>query len=265
MPLLAADSGADIPWLATPYVPGLTLCEHVAAHGPLPGARLYALAVGTAVALAAVHAAGVVHRDVKPGNIILAPDGPRVLDFGIAHARDGTSVTRTGVMTGTAGWISPEGYRTGVAGPAGNVFAWGALMAYAATGRLPFGSGPPDAVTARVMSADPDLTGIPDDLLSLVTSALAKTPEERLTAAALANQCTGLLAAQGTQGTQGMQRGLRRRPWRVTWWRLVGRACRQPRTTRPGRWPGAGSPAIAPGFLPRLPSPGSPWPPPARI
>ncbi|MFD5520723.1 serine/threonine protein kinase [Streptomyces sp. NPDC127066] len=199
VPLLAADPGADVPWLATPYVPGLTLGEHIAEHGPLSGARLYALAVGTAAALAAVHAAGVVHRDVKPGNVILAPDGPRVLDFGIAHALDGTAVTRTGVMTGTAGWISPEGYRTGVAGPAGDVFAWGALIAYAATGRLPFGTGAPDAVAARVMSADPDLSGIPDDLLALVTSALAKTPEERPTAAALAGQCTGLLAAQATQ------------------------------------------------------------------
>lgn len=200
--LLAADPGADVPWLATPYVPGLTLGEHIAAHGPLSGARLYALAVGTAAALAAVHAAGVVHRDVKPGNVILAPDGPRVLDFGIAHALDGTSVTRTGVMTGTAGWISPEGYRTGATGSAGDVFAWGALIAYAATGRLPFGTGAPDAVAARVMSGDPDLAGIPDDLLTLVTSALTKTPEERPTATALAGQCTVLLAAQATHVLQ---------------------------------------------------------------
>ncbi|MFE2297912.1 serine/threonine-protein kinase [Streptomyces sp. NPDC059445] len=202
VPLLAAEPAADIPWLATPYVPGLTLGEHLAAHGPLSGARLYALAVGTAAALAAVHAAGVVHRDVKPGNVILAPDGPRVLDFGIAHALDGTSVTRTGVMTGTAGWISPEGYRTGVAGPAGDVFAWGALIAYATTGRLPFGTGAPDAVAARVMSADPDLAGMPDDLLALVTSALAKAPEDRPGATALAGLCTALLAAQSTQVLQ---------------------------------------------------------------
>ncbi|MFF0001717.1 serine/threonine protein kinase [Streptomyces avermitilis] len=200
--LLAADPGAAVPWLATPYVPGLTLGEHIAAHGPLSGARLYALAVGTAAALAAVHAAGVVHRDVKPGNVILAPDGPRVLDFGIAHVLDGTSVTRTGVMTGTAGWISPEGYRTGVVGPAGDVFAWGALVAYAATGRLPFGTGAPDAVAVRVMSGDPDIAGIPDDLLALVTPALAKTPQERPTAAALAGRCTVLLAAQTTQVLQ---------------------------------------------------------------
>lgn len=199
VPLLAADPSAPDPWLATPYVPGPTLGEHLAAHGPLSGAPLYALAAGSAAALAAVHAAGVVHRDVKPGNVILAPDGPRMVDFGIAHALDGTSVTRTGVMTGTTGWISPEGYRTGAVGPAGDVFAWGALVAYAATGRLPFGTGAPDAVAARVMSADPDLAGIPNDLLTLVTSALAKAPQERPTAAALAGRSAALLAAQSTQ------------------------------------------------------------------
>ncbi|MFJ8728693.1 serine/threonine-protein kinase [Streptomyces bauhiniae] len=199
VPLLAADPGAAVPWLATAYVPGPTLGEYIAAHGPLSGARLYGLAAGTAAALAAVHAAGVVHRDVKPGNVILAPDGPRVLDFGIAHALDGTSVTRTGVMTGTAGWISPEGYRTGAAGPAGDVFAWGALVAYTATGRLPFGTGAPDAVAARVMSGVPDLAGVPDDLLAPVTSALAKAPQERPTAAALTARCTELLGVQSTQ------------------------------------------------------------------
>ncbi len=198
VPLLAADPGAAVPWLATAYVPGPTLGEYIAAHGPLSGARLYGFAAGTSAALAAVHAAGVVHRDVKPGNVILAPDGPRVLDFGIAHALDGTSVTRTGVMTGTAGWISPEGYRTGAAGPAGDVFAWGALVAYAATGRLPFGTGAPDAVAARVMSGAPDLAGVPEDLLTSVTSALAKAPQERPAAAALTAQCTELLAARST-------------------------------------------------------------------
>lgn len=199
VPLLAADTNAATPWLATEYIPGPTLGQHITANGPLSGARLYALAAGTAAALAAVHAAGVVHRDVKPANVILASSGPRVLDFGIAHALDGTSVTRTGVMTGTTGWISPESYRTGTAGPAGDIFAWGALIAYAATARLPFGSGAPDAVAFRVISGDPDTAGMPDDLLALVTSALAKAPDDRPSAAVLAETCTALLASQTTQ------------------------------------------------------------------
>jgi hypothetical protein len=198
VPLLAADADADAPWLATAYVAGPTLDEHVRTRGPLTGGSLYALAAATAQALAAVHAAGVVHRDVKPQNVILAAEGPRVLDFGIAHAADGTSVTRTGVMTGTPGWISPEHYRTGATGPASDVFAWGALVAYAATGRLPFGTGAPDVVAFRVMSGDPDLDGVPEPLRRIVETALAKEPGDRPAAAEAARSCGSLLAAQAT-------------------------------------------------------------------
>ena len=199
IPLVAADPDAAVPWLATEYTPGPTLNRHVSDRGPLTGAMLYALATGTAQALAAIHEAGVVHRDVKPQNVILAPAGPRVLDFGIAHAADGTSVTRTGVMTGTPGWISPEYYRTGAAGPAGDMFAWGALVAYAATGRLPFGAGAPDAVAFRVMSGEPDLDGVPAELRGIVEQALVKDPAERVTAADAAEECRLLLAGQTTQ------------------------------------------------------------------
>ncbi|MEV1066314.1 serine/threonine-protein kinase [Streptomyces sp. NPDC050263] len=199
IPLLAADPDADLPWLATAYVPGLTLDRHLATYGPLAESTLYAFATGTAQALAAIHAAGVVHRDVKPQNVILTPAGPRVLDFGIAHAADGTSVTRTGIMTGTPGWISPEHYRAGTAGPEGDLFAWGALVAYAATGRLPFGTGAPDVVAYRVLSEEPDLLGLPDELRTIVASALAKEPGSRTTASEAAEECAGLLAAQATQ------------------------------------------------------------------
>ncbi|MFG2298574.1 serine/threonine-protein kinase [Streptomyces sp. NPDC048603] len=199
IPLLAADPEAEGPWLATGYAPGPTLNQHLSAHGILTDGSLYALATGTAQAMAAIHHAGVVHRDVKPQNVILSPAGPRVLDFGIAHAADGTSVTRTGLVTGTPGWISPEQYRTGMAGPAGDVFAWGALIAYASTGRLPFGTGAPDVVAFRVMSGEADLDGIPDDLRDIVERALAKEPEDRPTAEEAAELCALLLSAQATQ------------------------------------------------------------------
>ncbi|SPE99945.1 serine/threonine protein kinase [Streptomyces sp. MA5143a] len=199
IPLLAADPDADSPWLATAYAPGPTLDRHLASYGPLAESTLYAFATGTAQALAAIHAAGVVHRDVKPQNVILTPAGPRVLDFGIAHADDGTSVTRTGIMTGTPGWISPEYYRAGSAGPEGDVFAWGALVAYAATGRLPFGTGALDVVAYRVMSEEPDLHGLPDELRTIAESALAKEPGSRTTASEAAEECAVLLAAQATQ------------------------------------------------------------------
>ncbi|MBV2357950.1 protein kinase [Streptomyces sp. J2-1] len=199
VPLLAADPEAGAPWLATAYAPGPTLDRHIARYGPLTGGTLYAFATGTAQALAAIHAAGVVHRDVKPQNVILSPAGPRVLDFGIAHAADGTSVTRTGVLTGTPGWISPEHYRSGVAGPAGDMFAWGALIAYAATGRLPFGTGAPDVVAYRVMSGEADLAGTPAELRDIVADALAKEPGARTTAPVTADRCARLLATQATQ------------------------------------------------------------------
>ncbi|CAM5300360.1 serine/threonine protein kinase [Streptomyces narbonensis] len=198
IPLLAADPDAETPWLATAYAPGLTLDEHLAAHGPLAGSALLAFAAGTAQALAAIHAAGVVHRDVKPQNVILTPGGPRLLDFGIAHAADGTSVTRTGVMTGTPGWVSPEHYRTGSAGPEGDVFTWAALVAYAATGLLPFGAGTPDVVAYRVMSEEPDLQTLPRTLHEILGRAFAKDPADRPAASGVAGECVGLLAAQTT-------------------------------------------------------------------
>jgi len=182
---VASDTRADQPWLATEYAPGPTLRQHVGEHGPLTGASLHAFATGVAEALRAVHAAGIVHRDLKPGNVILAADGPKVLDFGIARALDETAITRTGGLFGTPGWVAPELLRGAPPGPAADVFAWGGLVAFAATGRAPFGTGSAEAVALRVLEGRPDLDGVPDDVLGLVRGALARDPGRRLTVPAL--------------------------------------------------------------------------------
>lgn len=174
-----ADTQAASPWLATEYVPGRTLREHLTAHGPLRDGMLLGFAAGVAEALRVVHAAGIVHRDLKPGNVILASDGPRVLDFGIARAVEETALTRTGGLVGTPGWIAPEQYQGAEITAAADLFAWASLVAFAATGANPFGSGPPNALAYRVLRGEPDLTGVPEPLLPLLTSALDRDPATR--------------------------------------------------------------------------------------
>ncbi|MDD9380060.1 serine/threonine-protein kinase [Streptomyces sp. ZAF1911] len=198
-PFVDADPTAGVPWLVTEYVAGPTLHEHVAAYGPLSEVQLRLFAAGTAAALAAIHAAGVIHRDLKPANVILSPLGPRVLDFGIAHVTDGTAVTRTGVTTGTPGWISPEQYRDGTTDSLGDVFAWGALVAYAATGRPVFGTGAPDVLAYRVLREEPDLEGVSPELRGVIASCLAKDPGRRPTAKDVADVTSDLLGSAATQ------------------------------------------------------------------
>ncbi|MFE9242582.1 serine/threonine-protein kinase [Nocardiopsis sp. NPDC006938] len=192
---LGADTQAVTPWLATEYVPGLTLRQYVREHGPLTGGVLTALAVGLAEALSAIHAAGVVHRDLKPGNVIMAPDGPKVLDFGIARAADGTALTATGGLLGTPGWVAPEQYLGQEASERSDLFAWGALVLFAATGENPFGTGQPDVLSHRVRTEDPDLSRLPASLLDPVRRALSKDPDERPTAAEALSALTGTWAA----------------------------------------------------------------------
>ncbi|MEV3872473.1 bifunctional serine/threonine-protein kinase/ABC transporter substrate-binding protein [Streptomyces sp. NPDC049906] len=223
VPVTGADLDAEQPWLATAFVPGPPLQEAVAACGPLPVRSVRYLAGALASALGAVHAAGLVHRDVKPGNVLLAVDGPRLIDFGIARAVDGTALTSADLVIGTPGFLAPEQARAEGTelGPASDVFALGCLLAYAATGRPPFGSGAVDALLYRTVHDEPDLDGIaapaagpdpeprpdprlalgteprdaprdapgpaPDpaaaDLVALVRRCLAKDPAERPTAA----------------------------------------------------------------------------------
>lgn len=169
-----ADPAADPPWLATAYIPGPSLHQAVAGHGPLPERALGLLTAGLAEGLAAVHDCEMVHRDLKPGNVLLAADGPRLIDFGIARAVEDTHLTSTGMAIGTPGFMAPEHLLGNRAGPASDVFSLGVVIAYAATGRPPFGSGIPHTVNYRVVHERPDLSGLPASLSSLVEDCLAK-------------------------------------------------------------------------------------------
>ncbi|MGW6898851.1 protein kinase domain-containing protein [Streptomyces sp. NPDC054919] len=193
--LTAADAQADRPWLATPYVAGSTLAEHVQAHGPLTGTSLATFAAATAHALTCIHRAGVAHRDLKPTNVILAADGPRVVDFGIAHHLDATAVTATRMTTGTPGWMAPEQLEHAATTTASDLFAWGLLTAYAATGQHPFGA--PIGIEYRIVAAEPELDGVPAQLAALVAAALAKDPAARPPAAELASQAAALNGPAG--------------------------------------------------------------------
>jgi Protein kinase domain len=172
--LLDADPAATLPWLVTAYVPGPSLQQAVAENGPMPQAMVFRLIAGVAEALQAIHAAGVVHRDLKPSNVLLAPDGPRVIDFGIARALEATALTRSGMMVGSPQFMAPEQIRDQPVTPAIDVFALGSLAAYAARGRPPFDEGHSAAVSYRVLHEPPDLDGCPPQLRALIESCLRK-------------------------------------------------------------------------------------------
>ncbi|WP_405825048.1 bifunctional serine/threonine-protein kinase/ABC transporter substrate-binding protein [Streptomyces sp. NBC_00838] len=181
VPVVAAAAREREPWLATAYVPGPSLAEAVALHGPLPPEAVRTLGSRLAEALAEVHAAGLVHRDVKPGNVLLALDGPRLIDFGIARSTGATALTESDVVIGSPGYLSPEQARAraGELGPPSDVFSLGCVLAYAATGRRPFGTGSAAAVLFRTVHEEPDLDGVPDGLLDPLTACLAKDPADR--------------------------------------------------------------------------------------
>lgn len=182
VPVTGADPDAPAPWLATAFVPGPSLAEAVAACGPLPPRGVRALGLMLARALTAVHDAGLVHRDVKPGNVLLALDGPRLIDFGIARATEETALTSADMVVGTPGFLAPEQARAHPATAASDVFALGCLLSYAATGRPPFGTGAVDALLYRTVHDEPDLDGLPDGLREPLERCLAKDPAARPTA-----------------------------------------------------------------------------------
>ncbi len=190
-PVVASGLDEVPPWLATAFVPGPSLNQVVAEHGPLPEPALWPLLAGLVEALQAIHACGVVHRDLKPANVLLAADGPRVIDFGISRAADGTALTAAGVVFGTPGYMSPEQAEGMPAGPASDVFALGCVMAYAAAGAGPFGTGTAAAVLYRVVHAEAALDGMPPRLREIVSGCLAKDPAARPTPRALAAAVSG--------------------------------------------------------------------------
>ncbi|WP_139275715.1 serine/threonine-protein kinase, partial [Mangrovactinospora gilvigrisea] len=191
LPVLAAgiDESADgLPWMATEYIPGPSLQEAAATPGgrPADAAALATLGLQLTLALDAIHGAGLVHRDLKPANVLLSADGPRVIDFGIARASDHTVLTHTGFAVGSPGYMPPEqvtGARSATSAetttPAGDLFALGGVLAYAATGRGPFGDGDLPSLIYRVMHEEPDLDGVPEPLVGIVAACLAKDPSGR--------------------------------------------------------------------------------------
>lgn len=174
-----ADPDAAPPWLVTAYVPGPSLQQAVEEHGPLPAEAITVLGAGLAEGLAAIHACGLVHRDLKPSNVILAEDGPRVIDFGIARALDATSHTLSRAVIGTPSFMSPEQARGQEIDQASDVFSLGLVLAFAATGSSPFGTGPAEAIVYRIVHDEPDLSGLPVSLVTLVRRCLAKDPAAR--------------------------------------------------------------------------------------
>ncbi|MGW1728914.1 protein kinase domain-containing protein [Streptomyces sp. NPDC002306] len=200
--VLDADPDAERPYIVSEFVAGPELSASVRDSGPLQGDDLVRLATGVATALAAIHQAGVVHRDLKPANVLLGPDGPRVIDFGIARTPDMT-LTETGQVMGTFGYLAPETLRGLRAGTAADVFAWGAVVLFAATGREPFRGANLGEVVVRALEHEPDLTVLPEPLRSLVREALAKRPDARPTAAAILLRLLG----GGYDGRQALRAG----------------------------------------------------------
>ncbi|MEW1675826.1 serine/threonine-protein kinase [Streptomyces noursei] len=198
-PVLDADPDAPVPWVATGYVAGPSLARAVADHGPLADRAVRALGAGLAEALTAVHALGLVHRDVKPSNVLLTLDGPRLIDFGIARATDGTaSLTSTGVSVGSPGYMAPEQILGKGAGAAADVFSLGAVLAYAATGAGPFSGDSSAALLYKVVHEEPELgPELVGDLRELVAACLAKEAARRPAPETVAARLAGARGAAG--------------------------------------------------------------------
>ncbi|MFC4502362.1 MULTISPECIES: protein kinase domain-containing protein [Streptomyces] len=188
-PVLDAAPDAETPWLATAYIPGPTLAEAIAEHGPLPVDTVLALGAGIAEALIAVHAEGLVHRDLKPSNVLLAADGPRVIDFGIVRARDGYELTGAGGLFGSLEYMCPEQATGEQMGPEGDVFCLGSVLAFAACGRTPFSGAAAATLLYQVAHGSPDLSRVPEPLDKIISLCLAKDPALRIDPERLSAAC----------------------------------------------------------------------------
>ena len=213
--IIDAQLDSDPPYVVSEFVPGKDLQETVAKGAPLRGSALQRLAVSTATALVAIHKAGIVHRDFKPGNVLLGPDGPRVIDFGIARVDDGTA-TMTNSIVGTPSYMAPEQIEGSGITDKCDIFAWGCVIAFASSGRAPFGSDTVPAVVHRVISSPPDIDGVDDALRPIVAACLDKNPANRPTAQRLLMRLLGHEEAEEApsaedavkQGEQIAQTGL---------------------------------------------------------
>ena len=216
-PVVDADLDGPVPWLATSYIAGPSLSDAIAERGPMPAALVLRLAAGLAEGLAAIHTAGVVHRDLKPANVLLAEDGPRLIDFGISRSMDAVSLTRTGMVVGSPGFMSPEQAEGRPVGPASDVFSLGAVLTFAATGEGPFGEGSTVALLYRVVTSEPHTQAVPADIRPVIEHCLAKDPGQRPTAAQLLAQLSTAdvvadPAREGTTRKSAMPDAARRAP-----------------------------------------------------
>ncbi len=177
--ILDADPHGPVPFVVTRYVPGLSLYHHVAEEGPIQGADLLHFAHALAEAMQAVHSVGVLHRDIKPTNVLMEGRSPVLIDFGLARVAEDPRLTQTGWLLGTPGYLAPEILYGDEATPAADVHAWAATVVFGATGRPPYGKGPAIAVMDRVRRGEHDLSGVPEPLVPLLREALAPEPLDR--------------------------------------------------------------------------------------
>ncbi|MCK8680376.1 serine/threonine-protein kinase [Streptomyces lichenis] len=205
-PVIDFDTEGAQPWLATAYVPGSSLAHAVTGHGALPLRSVLLLTVGVAEALHVIHGAGIIHRDLKPANVLLASDGPRVIDFGIAHAADSTALTGTGVSVGTPAFMAPEQASAGTVTPATDIFALGQIAAYAAIGAPAYGNGSSHAVLYRIVHEEPDLSRVPPELLPLVARCLSRDPAGRPGLGEIIDTCRALSPDELRQGGDWLPR-----------------------------------------------------------